>query len=241
MQKKTAEQLPLIAAVETSGRAGSVALAQGGRLINSAYFTGPMRHSAELFTTLAQMLEKAALTPQNIRHIYVSAGPGSFTGIRIAVTIAKTMNFANHVQVVAVNSLDAVAENTNDYMSDKRTTINRIATIIDAKRGQFFVATYTHVKGGWQKETHDCLMAAPDFVRQFAGREPIWLLGEGLVYYAHLFTGENIHVLDKEYWPASAEKVHRLGWRSACQNHFADPLTLAPFYLRGPDAVPKKL
>lgn len=240
MPQKTTEPSPLIVAVETSGRAGSVALAQGQKLTGTTYFTGPMRHSAEIFMAIAQMLEKSALTPQDIRHIYISSGPGSFTGIRIAVTMAKTMNFANNVQIAAVNTLDAVAANANDYIRDKRTAINRIATIIDAKRGQFFVATYKHTKGGWQKDTQDCLMAAPDFVRQFGKGDPIWLLGEGLVYYANLFVGENIHILDKDYWPAKAEKVHQLGWQSACQNRFADPLSLVPFYLRGPDAVPKK-
>jgi tRNA threonylcarbamoyladenosine biosynthesis protein TsaB len=239
MPKKSIEQLPLIVAVETSGRAGSVALAHGPHLIDSAHFTGPMRHSAELFTVITQMLEKAALKPQNVRHIYVSAGPGSFTGIRIAVTMAKIMNFANNVQIAAVNSLDIVAANADEYIKDNRTTISEIAAIIDAKREQFFVAVYRHTKGLWKKTTTDCLMAAPDFVRQFGGGEPIWLLGEGLVYYSHLFAGENIHLLDKRYWSANAEKVHQLGWQMACQNHFADPLTLVPFYLRGHDAVPK--
>jgi tRNA threonylcarbamoyladenosine biosynthesis protein TsaB len=239
MQKKAFEQLPLALAVETSGRTGSVAIGQGQRLIESAHFTGPMRHSAELFGTICQLLKKASLTPQDIRHIYVSSGPGSFTGIRIAVTMAKTMNFASGTKIVAVNSLDAVAANADDYTKDQRTTINKIATIIDAKRGQFFIAVYQHEKGGWKKTTLDCLMDAPDFVRQFGSKTPIWLLGEGLVYYAHLFAGENIHPFDKKYWPATAEKVHLLGWQMACQNQFADPLTLVPFYLRGPDAIPK--
>jgi len=239
MQKKSTEHLPLIVAVETSGRGGSVAIAHGPHLIESAHFTGPMRHSTELFTAIAQMLEKAALKAQDIRHIYVSAGPGSFTGIRIAVTMAKTMNFADGAQIVAVNSLDIVAANADDYIKNQRTTINKVAPIIDAKRGQFFIAVYQHTKGGWKKTTQDCLIDAGDFVRQFCGQEPIWLLGEGLVYYAHLFAGENIHLLDKKYWPAAAEKVHQLGWQMACQNQFADPLTLVPFYLRGPDAIPK--
>jgi tRNA threonylcarbamoyladenosine biosynthesis protein TsaB len=241
MQKKTAEYVPLIVAVETSGRAGSVAIAHGPHLVDSIHFTGPMRHSAELFTAITQMLEKAALKPQDIRHIYVSAGPGSFTGIRIAVTMAKSMNFACGAQIVVVNSLDVVAANANDYIKDQRMTINKIASIIDAKRGQFFIAVYQHIKGGWEKTTQDCLIDAPDFARQFEGKEPIWLLGEGLVYYAHLFASENIRLLDKKYWPANAEKVHQLGWQMACQNQFADPLTLVPFYLRGPDAVPRKV
>ncbi|MDO8302631.1 MAG: tRNA (adenosine(37)-N6)-threonylcarbamoyltransferase complex dimerization subunit type 1 TsaB [Sedimentisphaerales bacterium] len=239
MQKKPTEQPPLIVAVETSGRLGSVVLAKGLQQIDSAYFTGPMRHSAELFEAISHMLEKEDLKPQDIRHTYISSGPGSFTGIRIAVTMAKIMHFANGTQIAAVNTLDTIAANAASYCKDKRTTLNKIATILDAKREQFFVAVYQHEKHGWTKTTADCLMDAPEFVRRFGGSEPIWLLGEGLVYYAHLFAGEGINFIDKDYWAAKAEKVHQLGWQLACQNRFADPLTLVPFYLRGHEAVPK--
>jgi tRNA threonylcarbamoyladenosine biosynthesis protein TsaB len=241
MSSKTTGQLPLILAVETSGRAGSVAVAQGPLILDSTHFSAPMRHSAELFVSIARLLDKTGLAPLDIRHIYISSGPGSFTGIRIAVTLAKTMNFANDVKIAAVNTLDAIAANASDYIKDKRTVISRIATVLDAKREQFFTAVYRNDSGIWVKTTEDCLMDAAGFVLKF-GRsdEPIWLLGEGLVYYSHLFKGEGINFIDEEYWPARAEKVHQLGWQMACQNQFADPLKLVPHYLRGPDAVCKQ-
>jgi tRNA threonylcarbamoyladenosine biosynthesis protein TsaB len=240
MTTKITGQLPWILAVETSGRVGSIALAQGPLIIDAVHFSAPMRHSAELFVSIARLLDKSALVPRDIRQIYISSGPGSFTGIRIAVTMAKTMNFANDIKIVAVDTLDVTAANAADYIRYKKITIGKIATIIGAKREQFFVATYQNDNGHWVKITEDCLMDAAEFVRNFgSGDEPIWLLGEGLVYYAHLFAGEGINIIDKEYWPAKAEKVHELGWQMACQNQFADPLKLTPHYLRGPDAVPK--
>ncbi len=240
MAGRTTGQIPLILAVETSGRAGSVALAQGPVIIDGIHFSAPLRHSAELFVSIAGLLKKAVLSQRDIRHIYISYGPGSFTGIRIAATMAKTMNFANDVKIVAVNTLDVVAANASDYIRAEKAAINRIAAIIDAKREQFFVATYYYDASRWVKTTEDCLMEAAEFVRRFGTGEPIWLLGEGLVYYAHLFTGEGIRLIDKGYWTARAEKVCELGWQMACQNKFADPLRLVPFYLRGPDAVPKQ-
>jgi tRNA threonylcarbamoyladenosine biosynthesis protein TsaB len=240
MTRKTMVQKPLILAVETSGRAGSAAIARGPQLIDNLDFSAPMRHSAELFVAVDQLLKKADLKPRDIEHIYISSGPGSFTGIRIAVTMAKTMNFANGAKIVALDTLDVIAQNAADYIRDKNATVSRIATILDAKRGQFFVAVYDNQNGKWVKTTPDCLMTAAEFVRNFSGFGPIWLLGEGLVYYANMFAGEGINFLDKEYWPASAKKVHKLGWQEACQNRIADSLKLVPFYLRGPDAVPKQ-
>ena len=242
MTQKLKTQEPLILAIETSGRAGSAAIAIGPKLIDSIQFTGPMRHSAELFTSVNLLLDKADRTPQDIRHVYISYGPGSFTGLRIAVTFAKTANFANAVKIVAVDTLDVVAANMTDYTKDGGEHIERVGIILDAKREQFFVAVYDNIEGKWIKTTADCLMEAAEFVKRFANHEkPIWLSGEGLVYYAHLFDADAIKIMDKKYWPATAEKVHRLGWEMACQNQFADPLKLTPNYLRGPDAVPKKL
>ena len=107
-----------------------------------------------------------------------------------------------------------------------------------------FLSPYIeNIEGGWKKTTEDCLMELPNLCDNFADHEkPIWLLGEGLVYYAHLFAGRRHSIFSiKNTGLHSAEKVHQLGWQMACQNQFADPLKLTPNYLRGPDAVPKKM
>ena len=73
-------------AVETSGRRGSVAVGIGGKILKSSNFSGAMRHSSELFPTIADLVEQTGKKPQEIEHIYVTTGPGSFTGLRIGVT-----------------------------------------------------------------------------------------------------------------------------------------------------------
>ena len=102
---------PLILAVETSGRAGSAAIAIGEQILAEAAFSGPMRHSAEIFPTVSALLKDLGRKPKEIEHIYISIGPGSFTGLRIAVTIAKTFNLANNAKIVPVDTLDVIAAN----------------------------------------------------------------------------------------------------------------------------------
>ncbi|MHC4862569.1 MAG: hypothetical protein ACYTEX_00695 [Planctomycetota bacterium] len=83
-------------------------------------------------------------------------------------------------------------------------------------------------------------MTASQFLEAFAGQdEPIWLLGEGLLYYKEAFEAENIHFLDQDYWRPQAAKVHALGWKMAQKGKFADPLTLQPNYLLRPEAEQK--
>ncbi|MHC4396323.1 MAG: tRNA (adenosine(37)-N6)-threonylcarbamoyltransferase complex dimerization subunit type 1 TsaB [Planctomycetota bacterium] len=231
--KKQMTQNPLILAVETSGRTGSVAVAVGGQILGETSFSAPMRHSAEIFPAVCALLDSIGRKPEQIQHIYISVGPGSFTGLRIAATMAKTMHLANAVKIIAVETLDVIAGNVADYISQKDKSIDRIAAILDAKRGQFFIAAYQNRKGRWIKSMPDCLMTATQFIEKFAAQtKPIWLLGEGLVYYKDKFNAQGIEFIDQPYWSPKAAKVHLLGWQMALKGQFADPLTLKPTYLR---------
>ena len=244
-------QKPLILAVETSAPIGSAAIAVGEQMLAEASFSGPMRHSAEIFPAVCSLLERFGREPQEIEHIYISVGPGSFTGLRIATTMAKIMHLANATKVVAVDTLDVIAANAADYIKEKNTattchskrgeeSLERIAVVLDAKRGQFFIAVYQR-NTQYKKILPDCLMTAPQFLEKFAAtNQPVWLLGEGLVYYRDKFKAEGIRFLDKRYWSPRAEKVHLLGWQMALKGQFADALTLQPTYLRQPDVKVKE-
>lgn len=234
---------PLILAVETSGRLGSVSLAQGGKLLSESHFSGPMRHSAEIFPAVTDLLSRFNKKPEQIEQVYISAGPGSFTGLRIAVTLAKTMALANSSKIVAVDTLDCIAANVSPQDNSQR-----LGVILDAKRGQFFIAVYERTQAPkpqtqdaiWQKVLPDCLMTAEEFLDRFTN-QPIYLTGEGLVFYKDKFAHKNIRVLDEKFWNPSAANVHKLGWHKARLGEFADPLTLTPNYIRGPDVTVKRI
>ena len=239
---------PLILAVETSGRLGSVAIAVGERKLTETAFSGPMRHSSEVFPAICSLLNRFDRKPKDIDHIYLSAGPGSFTGLRIAVSMAKIMNLANTTKIVAIDTLDIIAANATDHIRQEKTGIENIAVILDAKRSQFYIAVFQRMSeeqratsdGKWKKSLPDSLMTASQFRYRFADKtKQIWLLGEGLVYYADKFKAEGIRFLDEQYWNPRAEKVHMLGWKMACAGQFADPVTLKPRYLRRPEAEEK--
>lgn len=140
-----------VLAVETSSRVGSVALADGPDLIEERSFSAPLKHSAEIFPTIAGLLERHNLTPAHIEQLYISIGPGSFTGLRIAVAMAKTMALATPVKIVTVDTLDTIAANIIDLLgkpSSAKTALDAlqqcvaVAPLLDAKRGQFFTALY---------------------------------------------------------------------------------------------------
>jgi tRNA threonylcarbamoyladenosine biosynthesis protein TsaB len=245
-------QKPLVLSVETSGRIGSVAIAFGERVLGQTHFSDLMRHSSELFPAISALLQSRGKGSSQIEQTYISVGPGSFTGLRIAVAMAKTMHLANSAKIVAVDTLDVIAANAHDYTRKENARVRKIGTVLDAKRGQFFAAAYrilsrpsesVQFQTGnmyYEKILPDCLTTSSEFLERFAGQsEPIWLLGEGLVYHRDKFKAEGVRFLPEDYWSPSAEKVHLLGWEKAQLGQFADPLTLQPLYLRRPEAEEK--
>ena len=253
---------PCILAVETSSRVGSVALAVGDEILAENVFSGPMRHSTEIFPSIVNMLEKAVKKPNQIEHIYISGGPGSFTGLRIAVTLAKALFLSVKTKIVQVDTLDVIASNMDDYQADNNNDdsckkegafAGKIATILDAKRERFYIAVYQHKTvenysngdfptfvENYIKIQADSLMSSSDFLSRFAcAGKPIWLLGDGLVYNKERFKDKGIRFLDVKYWSPRASKVYKLGRKMALNSMFADPVNLTPFYLNRPNIVVK--
>jgi tRNA threonylcarbamoyl adenosine modification protein YeaZ len=229
MEKSAITNQMLALALETTGRVGSIAIGCGQALSDEKTFSAPLRHSAELFGTITELLEKSRKILNRTKHVYISIGPGSFTGIRISVTVAKMMALAAESKIVAVNTSDAMAMNVDDEK------IKKLATIIDAKRGQFFVAAFERKNGSWEKTLADCMMGAEQFKEKFDS-EPIWLLGEGLLYYSKKFETENIKILNEKFWSPRASNVFKIGAQSAAEGKFVDPAGLVPLYIRRPEA-----
>lgn len=256
---------PIILALETSSRIGSVAIAAGPELLAYKPFSGPMMHSAEIFPVIRELLRRVAARPQDIHHIYISIGPGSFTGLRIATAVAKTMHLANAVKIVAVDSLDVIAANVLNPAPDNSIQPSnqqsptlyprRIAPILDAKRGQFYIAIYQCCRiDNFDKTTEeperpqieykkvqtDSLMTTDQIRELFTDSDKtLHLLGDGLLYHQDKFENDRFCILPKELWSPQAFNLHALGWKMACEGKFADPLTLTPKYIRRPEAEEK--
>ncbi len=148
---------PLILAVETSSRVGSVALACGPNLLEERMFSAPMQHSAEIVPAIEELLGRHGRAAAQIDQVHISLGPGSFTGLRIAVAMAKAMHLATGVRIVTVDSLDVVTANLSpmpcagtgeQVVGQEMTVPGKVAALFDAKRGQFYAAVYEYVTPG---------------------------------------------------------------------------------------------
>lgn len=224
-------------AIETSGRTGSVAIACEDAILDHTTLSGFQKHSSELLPAIQSLLSRHGLSTKDIQHIYLPKGPGSFTGIRIAVTFAKMAAFAMGAKIVAVNTLDALAHNALYYMDNTNSDIQRIAPILDAKKGYFYVAIFNKTSNGLHRITEDLMITPAAFLSDYCqNQSKTALLGEGLVYYHKHFEHPNTVILDKCSWPANAVSVWHVARSRAKQGQFDDPNTLVPLYIRRPEA-----
>src|SRR5688500_17866096 len=125
-------------ALETSGRIGSVAAVVDGAVVAEEAFAHGLQNAAQILPIIDRLTRAQSWTPRNVDELYVSVGPGSFTGLRIAVTLAKTMAMATGVKLVAVPTVRLLAENAP-------ADANHVSIGLDAKRDQIFTARFEHV------------------------------------------------------------------------------------------------
>lgn len=101
-------------AIETSAALGGVCLGVGGVVIATRTFSAPRRHATELVPAIRDLCATRGVAPGDIQEVYVSAGPGSFTGLRIGISVARMIALASGARLVAAPTLEVIAQNALD-------------------------------------------------------------------------------------------------------------------------------
>src|SRR6478672_13273007 len=107
--------MPRALAIETSGRIGSLAVARDGKVVAVDQFPHGLQHAAEILPRIDSLCRQQNLSPRDLDELYLSIGPGSFTGLRIGVTLAKTMALATGIRIVAVPSVEVLVRNAPQH------------------------------------------------------------------------------------------------------------------------------
>lgn len=127
-------------AIDTATRYAGLALYDGGRVLSEASWLSNNNHSVELMPALVRMLDRQGLGAQDLAAVGVSIGPGSFTGLRIGVSVAKGLAEAQRIPLLGVPTLDIVAY---PHSVQRRP----IWAVIQAGRGRLCAALYRHRRG----------------------------------------------------------------------------------------------
>lgn len=214
----------LILAFESSARAASAALVKDGRLISQYSQCSGLTHSRTLLPMGEDMLKNAEMKLSDVDLIAVAHGPGSFTGIRIGVSMVKGLAWAAEKPCLGVSTLEALAWHgvaTGGY----------VCPVMDARRSQVYNAIFKIEDGRPVRVTEDRPIALSELAEEIrALNAPMFLVGDG---------AELTEKFLREQGLACTVAPENLRWQSAWGVAMAamdkepgDADSLLPVYLR---------
>ncbi|HEX6971583.1 MAG TPA: tRNA (adenosine(37)-N6)-threonylcarbamoyltransferase complex dimerization subunit type 1 TsaB [Limnochordia bacterium] len=226
--------------IDTATAAGGVALVEDVRLIAEECWEIAAVHSERLVPAIAGVLEAAGWQGSDLGAIAVSAGPGSYTGLRIGVTVAKALAYAWGCKLVGVGTLDALAWQGRGFEG-------LISPLVPSRRGRVYAALYAgNTAAG--PPARPVRLAGPEHLPL-----PTWLEQVADRRRRTLFIGEPVRALweeiravlggqavagDEGWGPVTLRPASVAGWgrELALAGEEADPFELVPRYLRRPEA-----
>ena len=254
----------LILALDTTSRAGSVALARDAHLLDHQIGDPSRTHGERLPTDIVCLLERQGLTVADVDVYAVAAGPGSFTGLRVGIATIQGLALAHARRVVPVSALAALAHvaliSPGGHAHDHDAEL--IAACMDAHRREVFSALYQKSgkdqnsaerptgsalsEGAWEAPA-GLEVIEPPSVRRAEAMLNAWtdhlrahwicFVGDGALVYRKVLT-ERLHDAARfiEPLPCLAPSIALMAGPRAAAGEAVAPHAIQPVYVRRPDA-----
>lgn len=222
----------IVLALETSALAGSVALLDGDRVLEQRELDPARRSAQTLAPALAEVLAAAKIGPRDVRLVATTVGPGSFTGLRVGVTAAKTFAYAVGAEVLGLNTLEVIAAQTPlELLAEDAAEIH---AVIDAQRKELYVGRFSG--------REFAPLAANAIVPEQAWLDALLprsvVTGPGLARLEQRLPA-GVRLVEQSLRLPQAITVGELAWRDYQRGRRDDLWKLAPAYLRASAAEEK--
>jgi tRNA threonylcarbamoyladenosine biosynthesis protein TsaB len=222
----------MLLAIDTSTRTVGVALYDGDQVWNETTWTSQDYHTVELAPGIQDILQKSGVVITDVEAIAVAIGPGSFTGLRIGLAVAKGIALARHIPILGVPTLDIVAA------AAPLETGRSLAAVLRAGRGRLAVGWYQIERAGWRSIKRLEVLTAQDLADKI--QEPTLVCGELTENERRLLARKRkiVHLLSPARSLRRPGYLAEIGWRRWRAGKVDDPATLTPIYLHQSDPIP---
>ena len=221
----------MLLAIDTSTRVAGVALHDGTRVLGEVVWFSHDHHTVELTPVISAVLTRANLAVSDLGAVAVTIGPGSFTGLRIGLSVAKGLALASHLPLVGVPTLDvvAVAQALRDMP---------LVAVLQAGRGKLAMQKYVVSSGAWQPVGKIEIMDIQALAKRI--QEPTLVCGELEEEERHILARKRKNV--KLATPAQSLRrpsfLAELAWRRWKSGKVDDPALLSPIYIHVGEVIP---
>jgi len=210
----------MLLAIDTSTQSIGLSLYNDAQVVAEEIWQAHERHTVELAPAIQDMLRRSALKISQIEVLAVALGPGSFTGLRIGLAVAKGLALALHIPIIGIPSMDA------------------LVAVLQAGRGRLAVVWYATMMGRWSAQGEPRVTTASELSASI--RKPSLVIGELTTEERQILARKRVNVL----LASPAQSLRRpsylaeLAWRRWQANDVDDIIPLSPIYLHVAGVIP---
>ena len=209
----------MLLSMDSSAVTASVALTDGDEIIKSEFVNSGLTHSETLLPMITRVMDGRKY--RELDGIAITAGPGSFTGVRIGVATVKGLAFNDDIPCYSVSTLEAIAYN----FLDKNAVV---CAVMDARRMQFYNALFRVQNGKVERLCDDRAISIEDLRNELKQYDKVIIAGDGAKLCFQNIELENCTLADEDRIYQNA-----VGVAKTAQNKNAiSPKALMPVYLR---------
>ena len=219
----------MLLAVDTSTAQVGLALHDGAQVISEYAWRSSQRHTVELAPAISELLTRCGLTRDDVRVLGIALGPGSFTSLRVGLSLVKGLALSRHIPLIGIPTLDILA-------AAQPASKLPLAVLIQAGRGRYALGWYKSSRKGWQAADPARVVTLKALLDEIMN--PSTVCGE--------LTSEDRHQLEENtnvHLASPAQSVRRpavlaeLAWSRWQAGEVDDEATLAPIYLHTAESV----
>lgn len=214
----------MLLAIDTSTRLVGIALYDGVSVLSEETWHSDNYHTVQLAPAVQYSIKRANGEMSKLQAVAVATGPGSFTGLRIGMALAKGLALAQHIPLIGVRTLDVL-------VASQPLRGDPLAAVLQAGRGRLAVGWYQAASRSWKAIGEPEILTAEALVEKI--ESPTYVCGE--------FSADERRILERKRKlvtlasPAMSLRrpsfLAEIAWRRLQKGNVDDPITLSPEYL----------
>jgi tRNA threonylcarbamoyladenosine biosynthesis protein TsaB len=214
----------MLLAVDTSTARIGIALYDGSQVLAESVWTGKQHHTTQLAPALAGLLSRTNVSMDMIGALGVALGPGSFTSLRVGLSLVKGIALARKLSVIGISTMDVIA-------AAQPLSKIPLAVVLQAGRGRLALGLYKSSKNGWQARGLARVVTIDELADKIA--RPTIVAGELSAEERQRLARKKVNI--KLASPAQCVRrpaiLAELAWRRWQAGNVDDAASLAPVYL----------
>ena len=224
--------MALILNIDTATENASLALSKNGEVLQIISNPDLKDHAAWIHTAIKALMDKSGHALSQLNAIAVTAGPGSYTGLRVGMATAKGLCYVLNIPMITENTLKVMAKAAKDLVKESSSNLTKdhqllLVPMIDARRMEVFTAVYDSML----KEVMDpiaLVLSQDSFSDKESGNELI-IFGSGSAKFQQLIQKKNFHF---ENIVHNAGHLAALSYEKFLKSDFANLAYVEPVYLK---------